>query len=141
MTAVKTLVKQIKSDGLTEAETPAPTGVEPAPTGHTARLLGLGGAAWAFSSLLLVYFHFGHTLVKPHYQYILLIPPVIVYLLWNRQLDRNLIVGNPSKLWLIALAIPLAILFAASWFFSPWLAGQRQVRVNSNTAATLGKRI
>lgn len=124
------------------AESPLPQtrAAEPqrAAAGSETGWLWLGLSCWVIAALVLVYFHFSHTLVKPHYQFVLLVPPLVGFLLWSRYDGGELRIGTPWPHWSAALLFPLALLAAASWLFSPWLGMAALVLLGPTASLALG---
>lgn len=102
------------------------------------KMLTVGLAAWVFGGSILLYHHFSHTLVKPHYQYVLLLPALIAFLLWQRSDAGRLRFGQPSKWWSVLYLLPLATLGAAAWLFSPWIAMAALVLLGPVTSFAVG---
>jgi exosortase len=102
------------------------------------RVVMIGAGCWILASFILVYFHFSHTLAKPHYQYVIFVPPVIAFLLWNRHSQNQLSYSATSAYLAVLWLVPLAILALASWFFSPWIAMAAIVLMGPVTSVVFG---
>lgn len=107
-------------------------------TSASSKLLGAGTAAWLIAGAILIYFHLSNSLVKPHYQYMVLIPPLVAFLLWNRWDSGRIKLSTPSKWWLIVWIVPLVLLAAGSWLFSPWIGMAALVTVGPAAALSIG---
>lgn len=101
------------------SETTTVTGLPGANLSQRVLLIGIVG--WVSSALVLLYFHFAGVLVKAHYQYMLLVPPVMIWLFWHRASTQVLKSGKGSVWLLCGLLIPWLGLLYSSWVFSPWL--------------------
>lgn len=102
------------------------------------KALVVGVSLWILGNAILLYHHFSHTLVKPHYQYVLLLPPLVAFLLWQRSDAERLRFGRPSRWWAVLWVIPLVMLAAASWLFSPWIAMAALVLLGPITCVAVG---